>query len=108
MSVPNGSQPQHKPTQKPESLNSNASDARMTWLALPPVVRLLCVVLLLLLAGSLVACGTTSAPSSFTPSNPEPPPSVLPESSPEYLSNASANISTWRRLLNELITKPAP
>jgi hypothetical protein len=63
--------------------------------------------MLLGLAVSLTGCATTSAPPTTTPSNPAPPPSALPDSPPNYLSDAQLFILESRRKLNVLIQKPA-
>lgn len=59
------------------------------------------------LALMLTACATQQAPPSSTPVNPEPPPSALPESPPNYSESAHALLSKFQRLLTELIAKPA-
>lgn len=94
-------------TQKPESLNSRDSLPLPLLLALPQPVRLACLLLLLVLVVSLTACATTSAPPASMPLNPEPPPSVLPSSPPNYLESAQKTISEWRKRLTELTAKPA-
>lgn len=76
---------------------------REPWL-LP--VRLALLLMLLVLAGSLAACATTSAPSDFTPANPSVPPTTLSERSETFSSHAQRNISEWRKRLIELIPKP--
>jgi hypothetical protein len=74
---------------------------------LPLPVRGASLLLLIVLAGSLLGCATTSTPPSNMPLNPEPPPSRLPDSPPTYLDDAKRDISEWRKLLQELILKPA-
>jgi hypothetical protein len=91
----------------PDALSKLGKGALTKLLSWPLSAKLVCGMLLLLLAGSLMGCATTSAPSTNTPRNPEPPPSVLPQSSPGYLGLAHDLLSTWRKQLNELTTKPA-
>jgi hypothetical protein len=74
----------------------------------PLSAKIVCALMLSLLVVSLMGCATTSAPSTNTPRNPEPPPSVLPPSSPGYLGIAHDFFLKSRKLLTELTTKPAP
>lgn len=74
--------------------------------SLPPV-RIACVLVLLVIGACLTGCAATSTPPDSLPRNPEPPPSALPTSPPNYLDDASKAISEWRKLLQELIAKPA-
>lgn len=72
-----------------------------------PLEKLGSALVLLVLLGLLVGCGTTLQPPVITPRNPEPPPSVLPESPPNYLESARLLISTWQKRLNEQTATPA-
>lgn len=94
-------------TRKPVAWSERVSLALMKLAAWPHFAKVASVLLLLVLAGSLLGCATTSAPPSTMPRNPEPPPSRLPDSPPTYLDDAKRDISEWRRLLQELIAKPA-
>lgn len=73
----------------------------------PLLASLVYVLMLFGLAALLAGCATTSTPPETTPRNPEPPPSALPISQPDYLNDALLNISAWQKLLQELIQKPA-
>jgi hypothetical protein len=66
---------------------------------LPPPARVALLLLLIVLATSLAGCGTTSAPSSFTPRNPEPPPTTLSERSVPWSQSAAQLLSKWRAML---------
>lgn len=107
MSKLNGMRLWRPPMQMPESSNSAAK----TWLqrlqTSPLSVRLGFGLLLLLPALMLTGCAGTSTPPTNMPRNPEPPPSVLPDSPPTYLDDARRDISEWRKLLNDLTAKPA-
>lgn len=72
----------------------------------PPPVRLACALTLLALLTLCAGCATTSAPSDFTPRNPEPPPTRLSLPSQTYSSSAAADIQKWRNRLTELLQKP--
>jgi hypothetical protein len=76
-------------------------------LQLQPAERLASVLPLIVLAGTLTACATTSAPPSTLPRNPTPPPSALPPSPPDYLGDALRNIEEWRKQLQGLTPSPA-
>jgi hypothetical protein len=78
----------------------------MKLLELPQPLRVAFLLMLLVLVASLMGCAAISTPPSNTPRNPEPPPSVLPDSPPTYLDDARAFISESQRLLQELIAKP--
>jgi hypothetical protein len=93
--------------QKPEHWSNNVSDGWMTWLVLPPPVRIACVLMLLALVMMLTGCAATSMPSSEPARNPSPPPTRLSESPPHYLQDALSFISESRKTLSELIPKPA-
>lgn len=85
---------------------SNAAKAWRTKQGpLLPRERLLYALMLAALVLSLVACGTTSAPSDFTPRNPLPPQTTLSESSETFSSLAQKNISAWRSKLMQLTAK---
>lgn len=103
----NGWQQQRPPIKRPARLKTLVRDVRTRLQSWPAPARLAFALLLIVLAASLLGCATTSAPPAITPRNPEPPPTRLSESPPDYLSNAQAFISEWRKLLQELIQKPA-
>jgi hypothetical protein len=107
MYVQNGKLPLREPTKRPAlwSKLGNRLSALLREL-LPPLkiaFALMLVALLILLAG----CATTSTPPDILPKNPEPPPSRLSESPPNYLSSALENISAWRKTLNGLTSRHA-
>jgi predicted small lipoprotein YifL len=64
--------------------------------------------ILLVLVASLAGCGTTSAPSSFTPRNPEPPPTTLSERSVPWSQSAAQLLLKWRKQLIGLTASPVP
>jgi hypothetical protein len=87
--------------------NALVRAVRIRLLQLQPAERLASVLPLIVLAGMLTSCATTSAPPSTLPRNPTPPPSALPASPPNYLGDALRFISESQRLLQELTAKPA-
>lgn len=94
-------------TLKAEDWSRGARIARMRLLRSPLPVTLGFVLMLFLLAASLTGCGTTSPPPSVGPRNPEPPPTRLSASPPNYSDAAQKAIEQWRRKLTELTAKPA-
>jgi hypothetical protein len=94
-------------TTKLENLSRLGKDALTKLRSWGPLEKLASALVLLVLLGLLVGCGTTSAPPAITPRNPEPPPSVLPESPPNYLESARLLILTWQKRLNEQTATPA-
>jgi hypothetical protein len=87
--------------------NALVRAVRIRLLQLQPAERLASVLPLIVLAGMLTACATTSAPPSTLPRNPTPPPSALPASPPNYSERAAEAIQSWRKKLIEAIQKPA-
>jgi predicted small lipoprotein YifL len=84
---------------------------RLWWMRLaelPPPARFALLLILLVLVASLAGCGTTSAPSSFTPRNPEPPPTTLSERSVPWSQSAAQLLSKWRKQLIGLTASPVP
>jgi hypothetical protein len=63
---------------------------------LPPSVRLLFGLTLLVLLGLLAGCGTLSVPPSVEARNPQPPQISEPLPSESYLSKAQKLIENWR------------
>lgn len=103
----NGGKPRPMQIQKRAAWKERGKALLTVLQDLPPPVRAASGLLLLVLVASLMGCATTSAPPTSTPVNPEPPPSALPDSPPTYLDDARLAISQWRKLLQELIAKPA-
>lgn len=92
---------------KLENLSRLGKDALTKLRSSGPLEKLASALVLLVLLGLLVGCGTTSVPPAITPRNPEPPPSALPTSPPTYLEDAQKDIAEWQRLLKEQTAKPA-
>ncbi len=97
----NGKLPHYEQPKRPALWNKLGNRLSVLLRELLPPLKiafaLMLVALLILLAG----CATTSTPPDSLPKNPEPPPSRLSESPPNYLSSAAANISAWRKRLTE-------
>lgn len=104
--VPNGQPPRHRRTPRLERWSNAASVVLTKLRALPPPVRLGFVLMLIVLAGLLAGCATTSTPSSVPARIPSPPPPTLSERSETYSSSAARNISEWQKRLTELLPKP--
>lgn len=101
----NGIKPLPQPTPRRASSNSSDNAALMKLHLLRLGERALLLLMLALLVLLLTACAATSSPSSFTPSNPLPPPTSLSERSETFSSHAQKNISAWRQKLMLLIPK---
>lgn len=104
---PNGWKVVMPPIKNPGVWSRLARGARTRLQSWPQPARIALLLTIVVLATSLMGCATTLAPPDTMPSNPALPPNVLPDSPPNYLESALANISKWRKRLNELITTPA-
>ena len=107
MTTPNMLPPWLLPIKRRANWSSRASDALTKLRSLPPPVRLAFALTLLMLLTVCAGCATISTPPDSLPRNPEPPPSRLPSSPPNYLTDAQRDISEWQRQLNALTRKPA-
>lgn len=106
MSAPNGSQQRQQQMTMRAAWKERASRVLTRLRDLPPPVKYGFWLTLLVLALLLAGCATSSAPSSFTPANPAPPPTTLSERSETFSSSALRNISEWRKKLIELTQRP--
>lgn len=70
---------------------------------LPPPVRLAFALMLIVLAGLLAGCATTSTPSSEPARNPSMPPPSQSQPSATYSSSAAEAIKSWRKLLTDTL-----
>jgi hypothetical protein len=103
----NGKLPWLLQTKKHDGWSKLVKGARPKLQSSPLPVTLGFVLMLFLLAASLTGCAGISTPPANGPLNPEPPPTRLSESLPDYLNSAQQRISEWRKTLQELIQKPA-
>ncbi len=107
MYEPNGKLPHFEQPKRPALWSRLGARLWMVQRESLPPLRIAFALTLLALLVMLAGCATTSTQPATMPRNPEPPPSRLSESPPNYLSSAAANISAWRKRLTEQTSKPA-